>query len=297
VIIKDGDEALDSTPAFDTVLANIRADEGEVWVRELGFGLNRAFTQERTVSDIGTYERMCGIHLSLGAKHGSYNKPNFKRKDTRIMWTCLRSPNPSCLMTRWCMAMAPGGLMQNLPQQREKISACITLTNIISDSKFCNIQESALSKEKMGSRELGLVLTQQILGVDDLHYGLWNDDLELKMTNLGIAQQRYTDNLIAAMPAPQPGRLKYWISVAARVMYSANSSHAVIRLMVLFLHPAWPSWYACNKPNIRKTKPFVRMRFEDLPFDELLHQYDVCLFSESFHISRWKPRSSCCRKS
>ncbi|HUX90017.1 MAG TPA: hypothetical protein VMV48_04950 [Gallionellaceae bacterium] len=76
-------EAIDSTPEFDTVLANIRADEGEVWVRELGFGLNRAFTQERTVSDIGTYERMCGIHLSLGAKHGSYNKPNFKRKDTR----------------------------------------------------------------------------------------------------------------------------------------------------------------------------------------------------------------------
>jgi aminopeptidase len=76
-------DAIDSTPEFDTVLANIRADEGEVWVRELGFGLNRAFTQERTVSDIGTYERMCGIHLSLGAKHGSYNKPNFKRKDTR----------------------------------------------------------------------------------------------------------------------------------------------------------------------------------------------------------------------
>jgi len=76
-------EALDSTPEFETVLANIRADEGEVWVRELGFGLNRAFTQERTVNDIGTYERMCGIHLSLGTKHGSYSKPQFRRKDTR----------------------------------------------------------------------------------------------------------------------------------------------------------------------------------------------------------------------
>mgnify|MGYP001553090001 CR=1 FL=1 len=74
---------IDSTPEFDKVLANIRADEGEVWVRELGFGMNRAFTRERTVSDIGTYERMCGIHLSLGAKHGVYNKPNFRRADTR----------------------------------------------------------------------------------------------------------------------------------------------------------------------------------------------------------------------
>jgi hypothetical protein len=74
--------AEDSTPEFDTVLAAIRADEGEIWVRELGFGLNRAFTQERIVSDIGTYERMCGIHLSLGAKHAIYKKPQFAGKTT-----------------------------------------------------------------------------------------------------------------------------------------------------------------------------------------------------------------------
>jgi hypothetical protein len=72
-----------ATPAFQQVLDNIRADEGEVWVRELGFGMNRAFTRERRVDDIGTYERMCGIHLSLGAKHGVYPKPGFKRKDAR----------------------------------------------------------------------------------------------------------------------------------------------------------------------------------------------------------------------
>lgn len=76
-------DTLDSTPEFDQVLANIRADEGEVWVRELGLGMNRAYTQDRTVSDIGTYERMCGVHLSLGAKHGSYNKPNIRRVAAR----------------------------------------------------------------------------------------------------------------------------------------------------------------------------------------------------------------------
>ena len=77
-------DAIGSTPAFDQVLANIRAEEGEVWLRELGFGMNRAFTRERRVDDIGTYERMCGIHLSLGAKHGVYQKPGFKRKDARF---------------------------------------------------------------------------------------------------------------------------------------------------------------------------------------------------------------------
>jgi hypothetical protein len=73
--------AIDSTPDFERVLANIREDEGEVWVRELGFGMNRAFTPQRTVRDIGTLERMCGIHLSLGAKHAVYNKPDFRRRD------------------------------------------------------------------------------------------------------------------------------------------------------------------------------------------------------------------------
>ena len=73
---------LNSTPAFDRVIEQIQADE-EVLVRELGFGMNRALTRDRRVSDIGTYERMCGIHLSLGAKHGVYDKPGLKRRHTR----------------------------------------------------------------------------------------------------------------------------------------------------------------------------------------------------------------------
>jgi aminopeptidase len=76
-------DVMDSIPEFDKVLANIRADEKEVFVRELGFGMNRAFTKEKIVRDIGTYERMCGIHLSLGAKHSVYKKPGFRRADAR----------------------------------------------------------------------------------------------------------------------------------------------------------------------------------------------------------------------
>lgn len=75
-------EVINSTSEFDKVLSNIRADEEEVWLRELGFGMNRAFSTERTVKDVGTYERVCGIHLSLGAKHGVYKKANFKRGTT-----------------------------------------------------------------------------------------------------------------------------------------------------------------------------------------------------------------------
>ncbi len=74
---------VNSTDDFDRVLASITAEEGEVWLRELGFGMNRAFSRERTVSDVGAFERVCGIHLSLGAKHGVYRRPGFKPKEVR----------------------------------------------------------------------------------------------------------------------------------------------------------------------------------------------------------------------
>jgi len=76
-------DARDATPEAWRVLEKIRADEGEIWVRELGFGLNRAFGPGRIVSDIGTLERMCGVHLSLGAKHTVYKKPAFSRRTGR----------------------------------------------------------------------------------------------------------------------------------------------------------------------------------------------------------------------
>ncbi len=65
---------------FQTVLQDIREKEGVVWVRELGFGLNRAMTRTQSLTDIGAYERMCGIHLSLGTKHLQYKKPEFPNK-------------------------------------------------------------------------------------------------------------------------------------------------------------------------------------------------------------------------
>ncbi|MDD2789947.1 MAG: hypothetical protein PHU40_04700 [Sulfurimonas sp.] len=84
LIIEEGQVVAceNSTPEFEHILSLIRRDEGGVvWIRELGFGLNRAFSKTRTVADTGTYERMCGVHVSLGAKHGTYGKPGFKRSD------------------------------------------------------------------------------------------------------------------------------------------------------------------------------------------------------------------------
>lgn len=80
-------ELVDSSGApdsFRTVLEEIRQAEGRVWLRELGFGLNRAFTRSRRVSDVGSYERMCGVHLSLGAKHAIFPKAGFHKKQAKF---------------------------------------------------------------------------------------------------------------------------------------------------------------------------------------------------------------------
>jgi len=74
-------EAPGAPVAFHKVLDQIRAVEGSIRLRELGFGLNRALTRERRVSDIGTYERMLGVHFSLGAKHAVYSKPGYPKKN------------------------------------------------------------------------------------------------------------------------------------------------------------------------------------------------------------------------
>jgi len=77
-------ETENASAEFEAVLEEIRAFEKKVWVRELGFGLNRAFSRERMVRDIGTYERMCGAHLSLGMKHSMYTKEGFPKKQSRF---------------------------------------------------------------------------------------------------------------------------------------------------------------------------------------------------------------------
>lgn len=59
--------------------------------------------------------------------------------------------------------------------------------------------------KSVNSREVGLVaglnLFHYFLGTDDLHYGYWEDDLELNIRNLPQAQKRYSKFLQQHIPA------------------------------------------------------------------------------------------------
>ena len=134
----------------------------------------------------------------------------------------------------------------------------------------------------MHSRELGLVLAQQLLGVEDLHYGLWDADLELKLGNLAAAQQRYNDMLIAQLPAP--GR-------EVRVLdIGCGTGHLLRQLLDRGYRadgviPAKDLGEAVRRRLAGRTGPPPRIHecsFEDFPAGEYPAYYDVTLFSESF---------------
>lgn len=140
-------------------------------------------------------------------------------------------------------------------------------------------------KKKMTSRELGLVLAQQLLDVEDLHYGLWDPDLELSPGNLALAQQRYTDmllelidSLLSDRPAPRildvgcgTGHLLQHLIERGYQVDAVNPSAHLNKLVRERLEAMQHT-----------ATTLYETGFESLPFRQCQHKYDLLLFSESF---------------
>ena len=141
---------------------------------------------------------------------------------------------------------------------------------------------SVLGKEKMNSKELGLVLGQQLLGVDDLHYGLWDEDLPLGFANLAEAQQRYTEQIINVLPSPEGGDTKV-------IDIGCGTGHILSQLLergfqAEGLVPAPKLAEQVRKRLAAQDKParLFESTFEQFPIDERRDYYDAALFSESY---------------
>ena len=74
----------DNAPqSFIDIVEVIRGYERPL-IREVGFGLNRAITRERYVQDITAFERILGMHLSMGEKHSVYKKVGITTHKTKF---------------------------------------------------------------------------------------------------------------------------------------------------------------------------------------------------------------------
>ena len=137
----------------------------------------------------------------------------------------------------------------------------------------------------MNSRELGLELAQQLLGFEDLHYGLWDEDLKLSLFNASEAQQRYSDMILSVLPSTDEDE------TGIRVLdIGCGTGNMLIQMLdrgytVDGVSPAdglSKSVKQRLKQHLNKTAQLFECRFEDFPEEQCKNHYDVVLFSESF---------------
>ncbi len=84
ITIKNGHvQEGDFPPEFAPLVEMMKGEnaDGNIPVREFGLGLNRAITAQNKLTEATAFERVTGLHLSLGMKHGVYQKKFKKQKD------------------------------------------------------------------------------------------------------------------------------------------------------------------------------------------------------------------------
>ena len=132
---------------------------------------------------------------------------------------------------------------------------------------------------KVDSKEVGLVaglnLFRFFLGSRDLHYGLWQDDLEVCIQNLPEAQRRYSQLLISYIPDGVGRILDVGCGaggVAAELLTRGYSVEGV--------SPS-PLLSAAAREQVGDHFKIHHGRFEDVKFGPDEH-FDLVMFSESF---------------
>ena len=68
---------------FIDVVNQIKTLERPI-IREIGFGLNRAMSKTNPLGDITAFERIVGVHLSMGEKHSVYKKNGITTHKSRF---------------------------------------------------------------------------------------------------------------------------------------------------------------------------------------------------------------------
>ena len=132
---------------------------------------------------------------------------------------------------------------------------------------------------KVDSKEVGLIaglnVFQFFLGSRDLHYGLWEDDLEVCVQNMPAAQKRYSNFLISHIPESVKRVLDVGCGAGGVASELLARGYAVEGVS--------PSPLLSEAAQEQAGPDFKihQGRFEDVTFDED-DKFDLVMFSESF---------------
>ena len=132
---------------------------------------------------------------------------------------------------------------------------------------------------RVDSKEVGLIaglnLFNFFIGTRDLHYGLWQDDLEVSVQNMPEAQRRYSEFLIGHIP---PG-----VQRILDVGCGAGGLASELLARGFEVEGVSPSPLLSEAARRQAGEDFRihQGRFEDIRFDED-DKFDLVMFSESF---------------
>lgn len=138
----------------------------------------------------------------------------------------------------------------------------------------------------MDSREFGLVAGQQLTGLEDLHYGLWEEGEKPSVLGIKAAQNRYTKLILDTIA-------EYGGEPAATKILDVGCGTGVILKKLLELgyrvDGVIPAAYLKRQVDQRIaglkniSRPTIyECNFQDFPQSDRNNQYDIVLFSESF---------------
>lgn len=132
----------------------------------------------------------------------------------------------------------------------------------------------------MNSNELMLLLLKKVAGMDNLHFGLWNEGDEVTLENFLKAQDRYSELLIdkieALVSANKQARiLDVGCGVGTNIKLLADRGYTHIEGVV-------PSEILAEQAREKSGKPIHMCTFEDFLGQNPEGGYDLIFFSESY---------------
>lgn len=124
---------------------------------------------------------------------------------------------------------------------------------------------------EFGGFDFELFFATEILGLDSLHYGYWNDE-ELTVENLKIAQKRYTETLLVLIPENVKSVLDIGAGIGDNAKCLLEKGYKVTSITPDKNHIKYFS--KISDPNLK----FISKKFEDL---DIKDKFDLILMSES----------------